>query len=235
MGRFTVIPAYTKEDGTKVKLHVRRLPNAVQENINSIDENVINDVLKRSKEGGAELDAIAEEFVQQYNGVKTDINLKKRDRIIIKAILEKGGDLTKITDTVRNTVVIESSVFNELLLDLENDSRFKKENNGRVKPQDGPEYFGYKGLITNVQLENGIVAEMQFNVDSMIYAKSKKEDAIKLLGQERYNQILNATGVVGGKGHKLYSRIRTESDPEIREKLIRESEEYYSIFRNLLV
>lgn len=107
----------------------------------------------------------------------------------------------------------------------------------RVKLQDGPEYFGYRGILTNIKTENGLLAEMQVNSPGMIYAKVFKEEALLVIGEQEYDDIAKKTGLPGGLGHVYYEQIRainidTASKQELEklEKLKKQSEEYYSHF-----
>lgn len=60
--------------------------------------------------------------------------------------------------------------------------------------------MGYSGNIVNIQTSNGLIAEIQVNTDRMIYAKEKPEDAKRILGEKRWKDIQNQTGMKGGAG-----------------------------------
>jgi phosphoribosylamine-glycine ligase len=71
----------------------------------------------------------------------------------------------------------------------------------------------------------------------MIYAKEKPEDAIRVLGKQKYDQIARQTGLTGGKGHTIYEEyrelVKRPNSPENVRRLSEletESKNYYKNF-----
>ncbi len=192
----------------------------------------IRAVMRKAKQSGPEIDEIGKDIAKKYDGTVTPINFKSKDSIKRKVYTELGGELGQLKDSVRNTVVVPYKDLEKVVADLKTDSRFT-----RVKLQDGPEYYGYKGVITNVQTKNGTIAEMQVNSPGMIYAKVPKEEALRVMSEDTYNNISKVSGLEGGRGHYYYEEIRvinpaTASPEQIlkRDRLITESNKYYSKF-----
>lgn len=200
-------------------------------------EQEIQDVIRLAKESGAEVEAIGEEYAKKFGGTVTPMNYKKADSIKRKLETDLDGDVLKLKDAARNTVVVDCSKLDEVLAALKKDNRFTPEFGGRVKEQSGPGYYGYKGIIANMKTDNGTVAEMQVNSPGMIYAKVSKNSALKVMSEKQYNEIAEKTGLPGGLGHRFYEEIRvidpqTASKAQLlrREELVKESETYYKQF-----
>jgi hypothetical protein len=198
------------------------------------EKGIIN-IMARAKEVGSEIDKLGERYRKKYDGTLTPLNYKSQDSIRRKVVTELGGNLDELKDSVRNTVVVPFSELDKVIKQLKADEA--KGIFSRVKVQDGPSYFGYKGVITNVKLSNGLVGEMQVNSPGMIYAKVPKHEALFVMDEKTYDHIAKTTGLPGGRGHELYEDIRkinplTASNAELQrlEKLIKESEDYYSKF-----
>lgn len=92
--------------------------------------------------------------------------------------------------------------------------------------------MGYSGNIVNIRTSNGLTAEIQVNTDRMIYAKELPEEAKRILGENRWNEIHKETGLEGGIGHKYYEewRMMDKSNPKAIE-IAKKSAEYYSHFQ----
>lgn len=194
-------------------------------------------VMKQAKQSGPEVDGLGKSISDKYGGTLTPINYKSKDSIVRKVDSDLGGDYGELKDSVRNTVVVPYKDLDRVVRDLKTD----KGTFIRVKVQDGPEYFGYKGVITNIKTKNGIVAEMQVNSPGMIYAKSDKASALNVMSESQYNQIAKETGLPGGMGHIYYEKIRVldakvkrlnATDEEMSEygALVENSIRYYSKF-----
>lgn len=217
---------------------IRPVPaSAVPTYIKNRDQ--IPNIQKKAKEGGPELDEIGNKYAKEFDGTITPLNYKSYDSITRKTRDELGGDYTKVTDAVRNTVVVDYNKIDSIAVQLKTDPRFT-----RVKVQEGPDYFGYKGIITNVRLKNGTIAEMQVNSPGMIYAKVGKKDALNVMTEAEYQKIADLTGLPGGLGHEYYDTIRelkgkisrgeaTSADLATYNNTIKKSEEYYSHFYDL--
>lgn len=204
----------------------------------------IEDVKKRAKESGDQVDQVGKEYAKKLNGTVTPINYKSFDSIkrkLIDELIPKGDGIKDLKDSVRNTVLIKNKDLEKAKEFLENDPLFSSKNGGRFKVQNGPEYYGYRGIITNYTTQNGIIAETQFNTPGMIYAKVSKREALFLMSEEQYDNILKTTGIEGGKGHDYYEKIRvlaakkdngniSKNELSELDDTIKESVDYYSNF-----
>lgn len=102
----------------------------------------------------------------------------------------------------------------------------------RLKRQRPESFMGYSGNIVNIQASNGLIAEIQVNTERMIYAKEKPDDAKKILGEKRWNEIREQTGMEGGLGHKYYEEWRDKDRAsDEAQNIAQKSMEYYSHFR----
>jgi len=187
---------------------------------------------------------VGKEYAKKLNGTVTPINFKSTDSIkrkLIDELIPKGDGIDDLKDSVRNTVLIKNKDLEKAKEFLEKDPLFSAKNGGRFKVQNGPEYYGYRGIITNYTTENGIVAETQFNTPGMIYAKVSKREALYLMSEEQYDNILKTTGIEGGKGHDYYEKIRvlaakkdngniSKNELSELDDTIKESVDYYSNF-----
>ena len=92
--------------------------------------------------------------------------------------------------------------------------------------------FGIGGIVGNIRTSNGLIAEIQVNTERMIYAKEKPDDAKKILGEKRWNEIRKQTGMEGGLGHKYYEEWREKDRAsDEAQNIAQKSVEYYNHFR----
>ncbi len=95
---------------------------------------------------------------------------KSEKRAAEKVNADYGGDWTKLKDMVRATIAVETvDQIREAVAELEKAgvtfAAKPKDNINTVKPE------GYRDLNTLVRLPNGMLAELQLNVKSMIASK----------------------------------------------------------------
>lgn len=67
---------------------------------------------------------------------------------------------------------------------------------------------GYIGAYFRIKCPNGLIAEIQLSTPEMIVAKEEKTISEKILGKEKYKEIIKKAGVEGGLGHKIYAKLR---------------------------
>ncbi len=190
----------------------------------------LKELMDKAKEAAPELDKIGKDLAEKYGAKVTDINLKSEGSILRKVNNEEGGNLNNIKDAVRNTIVHDNAEsVQKVIEDLKKDGRFL-----RAKTQSHEtDPLGYSGNIVNVKLSNGQIAEIQVNTPKMIFAKEKPEDAIRVIGKEKYDQIAKQTGLNGGKGHAIYEEYRNldpYKDSKRMKQLEKESKSYYKNF-----
>ena len=197
----------------------------------------VSSLMAGAKASADEVDKVGKGYAEKLGGVVTPINLKSEDSILRKVNDEEAGNVGAIKDAVRNTVVIDRTNIGSARDLVASDPRFSPENGGRIKIQEGDQFFGYSGMIANYKTENGTMAEMQINTPAMIYAKETEGGARAVLGNEKYDAIAKQTGLPGGQGHKLYEEIRvlnvkgaSPADLKKVEDLKNQSRNYYKNF-----
>lgn len=187
-----------------------------------------DDLIKKAAGSGQELDNILTGIKKKYGGYSTPINYKSRESIYRKVTTELDGNISEVKDAVRTTVILGKKERDSILDELKKNPIFEK-----VKDQTPDKFAGYSGILTNVKLKSGILGEVQFNTEKMIYAKEKPADAKRIIGEQRWNEIKNETGLEGGLGHEFYEKIRVLKDGDKNKiELEKQSHEYYKHFRN---
>ncbi|WP_417032588.1 hypothetical protein [Barnesiella intestinihominis] len=189
-------------------------------------ESSISEIVKRASSVGDEVQSIAERIAIKNGGYVTPINFKSTTSITRKVITE-GITPYDIKDAVRATIIVPKSRIEDVLEEM-----YKTEGFLRLKRQKPESFMGYSGNIVNIRTTNGLTAEIQVNTERMIFAKERPEDAKRILGKKRWEEIHNETGMEGGLGHKYYEqwRILDKSSNEAL-KIVEKSIEYYSHFR----
>jgi hypothetical protein len=189
-------------------------------------ESSISEIVKRASSVGDEVQSIAERIAIKNGGYVTPINFKSTTSITRKVITE-GITPYDIKDAVRTTIIVPKSRIEDVLEEM-----YKTEGFLRLKRQKPESFMGYSGNIVNIRTTNGLTAEIQVNTERMIFAKERPEDAKRILGKKRWEEIHNETGMEGGLGHKYYEqwRILDKSSNEAL-KIVEKSIEYYSHFR----
>lgn len=189
-------------------------------------ESSISEIVKRASSVGDEVQSIAERIAIKNGGYVTPINFKSTTSITRKVITE-GITPYDIKGAVRTTIIVPKSRIEDVLEEL-----YKTEGFLRLKRQKQESFMGYSGNIVNIRTTNGLTAEIQVNTERMIFAKERPEDAKRILGEKRWEEIHNETGMEGGLGHKYYEqwRILDKSSNEAL-KIVEKSIEYYSHFR----
>lgn len=195
----------------------------------TVAEADVDALMNKAKEAGPEVDDIAQRIARKHGGSVVPINYKTKESIARKARDEYGGDVTKIKDAARTTIVVENDDDVERVL-----QDFENEFGGqvRVKRQRAEDFLGYSGSIMNFTAKNGLVCEIQVNTPRMIYAKDIYAE--QLLGPARFNSVRAKYNVPPGRGHEFYERYRVLKSPEQdkeRMEIERESKAYYDTFR----
>lgn len=197
---------------------------SIVQNINT--ENSAKEIVNRASLVGNEVQSLAKFIAKKNKGFATPINYKSISSITRKVKTE-GITPYDIKDAVRTTIIVPKSQIDEVLNELSDSDSFV-----RLKRQKPESFMGYSGNIVNIKTSNGLVAEIQVNTERMIYAKEKPEDAKRILGEKRWEEIQKQTGMEGGLGHKYYEewRILDKSDKKAQE-IAEKSIKYYSHFQ----
>lgn len=200
------------------------LPYYMRDNVdfcNAVRQQVL------SKEFGPLMQSFAEGIASEVGARCTPINYKSLESIMRKC---KGDGClpSDLKDAVRTTIVTDKPE------DIEKVIKMLESGDGginllRVKRQKTD--VGYTGVITNFELPNGVVCEIQVNTAKMIYAKESPSIAKMVIGEDVWNDIFKSTGLDGGLGHLYYEKIRVlpvgSSERQALEKI---SIEYYKNF-----
>jgi hypothetical protein len=200
----------------------------------SAEDKEVKDLVAKAQEAAPEVDKLGKDLAEKYGAIVTPINIKSTDSIVRKTNDEEKGNLGNIKDSVRNTIITDDPVaIQNIIKDLGNDPRVAG-GNGRVKTQSHDSNdLGYSGNIINIKTANGLTAEIQVNTPKMIYAKEKPQDARRILGDKKYNEIQKQTGFVGGRGHEFYEEYRVlnpKKDGAKMAEIAQKSKKYYSNF-----
>lgn len=189
-------------------------------------EKSVSEVMQRASDVGNEVQSLAEGIASRYSGYVTPVNYKSKSSITRKVNTEHVTPYD-IKDAVRTTIIAPKSEIESILKELNNLPSFI-----RLKRQKPESFMGYSGNIVNIRTSNGLTAEIQVNTDRMIYAKELPEEAKRILGENRWNEIHKKTGLEGGLGHKYYEewRVMDKSNPKAIE-IAKKSAEYYSHFQ----
>ena len=118
----------------------------------------VSSLMAGAKASADEVDKVGKGYAEKLGGVVTPINLKSEDSILRKVNDEEAGNVGAIKDAVRNTVVIDRTNIGSARDLVASDPRFSPENGGRIKIQEGDQFFGYSGMIANYKTENGTMA-----------------------------------------------------------------------------
>lgn len=183
-------------------------------------------MFKRAMEVGNEVQSLAERIARTHGASVTPVNYKSTASMIRKCESE-GISPLEIKDAVRTTIVADINL--EAIIEiLQNDPSFI-----RYKYQSSDKFNGYSGHIINIRTSNDVVAEIQVNTSEMIYAKETPENAIRIIGSKRWEEISKEVNEPGGLRHQLYEQIRVldeASDMVLISKLQEQSIAYYSLF-----
>lgn len=231
-GRWTDTGAEGEAHTTVMQRWGKNIGNAVR----GAASDMLKMILQKAKEAAPELQDEAKKVADAVGGTLVPINLKSGERILEKANNKYGGDLNKVTDTVRTTIMTTYDKLETAAAKLN-----ALPGIVRVKIQDGEEYFGYKGILANWKASNGVVAEIQVNAPGMLYAKEASKDNMGLLTPAQKEEIFKRTGIPCCKGHEYYEQIRTVTHDlpiplwttemhKAVDGIIAKSKEYYSHF-----
>lgn len=163
------------------------------------------------------------EFLANKMGVQvTPVNFKTPQRIIEKAIRDYKGDVSMVSDIIRNTFIAPNDKIPNVIAEIKKQFKviqFKKQIS----------IDGYTGYLFKVLISNSIKGEIQINTPQMIYAKDDK--ARDILGDNLFYYIKEKSGLLHGLGHRYYEQYRILSDEDKKSKigqdLVNKSRKYY--------
>jgi len=198
--------------------------NGIQPNSPEV-QNLIN----KAREGKEDVEKIGNSLARHFGGQVSEIDFKTAESIARKANDFYKGNVNKIKDSVRNTVILEKYKIDQALEYAKKMPGYQHTN----MRNPATDALGYKGNAVIYRLRNGIYGEVQINTPEIIYAKETESRARKMLGNKKYDEISKRIGVEGGVGHKLFEewrRLKKVSDFSRKKELELKSKEYYSHF-----
>jgi len=216
-------PSYSVQQSISNQSKTATKSESIQKQIEK-DLIPIYDIAPHAKD---EIDHIGESVAIKLGGKLAKAELKSKERSVKKIAQNYKGNVLRINDIARNTIVVQKSRINEAVSSIQKEYpnckvfEFTK-NNSRL---------GYLGTNITVFTKAGIKAEIQVNTPVMIYAKEEKEIAQKILGKKQYSEIKKKLGIDGGMGHIYYEMCRkSPRESKKFEETAQKSREYYKQF-----
>lgn len=175
----------------------------------------------------SENDDFSKTIAKEYGGKVITAPMKTIDRALTKISNDYGGDMGKIKDLTRTTVIINSDKVDNVVSDLEKKGGINiKKIDGNVDP------LGYSGINATYKSTVGGNCEMQVITPAMIFGKMNASTAKSMLGEDYCRRLEETSGQKGGLGHKFYEQYRT-LDPSSSEAkdIAQQSKNYYAAIR----
>jgi len=201
-----------------------------------------DEYISKSIDNLQEFSELMLEVKKETNLILSKIGVKSKERIKEKSNNEYRGDVTKVKDIIRCTLIYTNNRNDDLV----EGSLKKKFKLVEKKVQLSSKFDGYSGTIYRVKFSNGCYGEIQYNHAAMIYLKESKEDILKYYySEDLWSSIDRISSVKSGLGHKMYEQIRV-LEKKVKSKSISREEislldrikvlhsKYYSEFNNLL-
>lgn len=189
-------------------------------------------IMTRAKVAGPEVDNLTKGIAKKNGAITTPINFKSKESIERKANSDYNGNVNRVTDSVRTTIISPDENISAIVSDLKANKNVISVR--QQKAETDP--LGYSGNLLLYQTRSGLTSEIQVNSPEMIYAKELEKDSRLVLGDDVFNKIKNKFKVPGGLGHAYYEeyRVLSVTDPGTeprRKELEVLSKKYYNIFR----
>jgi hypothetical protein len=201
-------------------------PAATAESVGSDATNSFDSIYSRAPAAKVEIDQLANEIADQFNGEVATAPIKSPERAMEKILNDYGGDATRIKDLARNTIVVSQDQIDSVAAELSARGAAVKVIDGATDP------LGYSGVNATVETQAGVYGEIQVNSPEMIYAKEDEVSARSILGDDVYDSISSTTGVPGGLGHSYYEQWRVLDPASAEAQSIADlSKAYYNAVR----
>ena len=144
--------------------------------------------------------------------------VKGEERATEKVKKEYGGDWSKLLDITRATIAVDSPDDIHTVLQKMRDSgiKFARRPKDRLTK---PTKAGYRDIMTNVVMPNGVVAELQINLKPMLIAKQK--------GHHQYEVMRAIEARCADEGVPGTPRDMTEEEAANFNQAMKESWEIY--------
>lgn len=175
-----------------------------------------------------ENDNFSNRIAKEHSGKVITAPMKSIDRSLTKIDNDYAGDMGKIKDITRSTVIINSDKIDDVLSDLQKKEGMNiKHINGDVDP------LGYSGINATYKAKEGGNCELQVITPAMIFGKMNTSTAKSMLGEEYCRRLEEASGQKGGLGHGFYEQYRTiDPNSEKAKDIAQQSKDYYAAIRN---
>jgi hypothetical protein len=213
-----------------------KIPADIQgklEKVSPADRAKLEPMYEKAPAAKAEIDTKAHAVADQFEGGRVaEAPLKSPARVLEKANGDYGGDVTRVKDYARNTVVVQEGDKGAALGALKEQYPGLPDKNITVVDA-AKDPCGYSGIKVNVPTKDGMIAETQINSPEMIFAKEKPADARAILGDKVYDGLASKPGMPeGGLGHAYYEQYRV-LDPGTAEaqQVASQSRAYYDAVR----
>jgi hypothetical protein len=189
-------------------------------------EKVFKDAYSKAPAAKLEIDQLADSIAKDIGGQVAKAPIKSEARALEKIATDYAGDASQIKDLARNTIIVGDAEIARVAAKLESAGANVKNVTSASNE------LGYSGVNTTIKTKAGITAEIQVNTPAMIYAKEPENIARAILGDTKYAEIANKTGIPGGQGHTLYEqwRVLDSSTPEAKQ-IAAQSRAYYDQIR----
>ena len=191
----------------------------------------LDELYRKAAVAKNEIDASADQVAAEHGGTVAKAPLKSRARVIEKANNDYDGDVGRVKDFARNTIVVPAGKELEALASLR--KLHPEIEDKHVKIVDASkDPCGYSGINVSIPTKAGMPGEVQINNPEMIYAKEKPDDARRVLGDTKFEATkAKLGGIEGGKGHAHYEVFRSTTNPEQKKQAAADSRAYYDSVR----
>lgn len=144
--------------------------NPLKQTSNDLDE-----LYQQAAEAQPDLDRVTQKVASQLGGeALIPETLKARERAMEKIAADYGGEVSRITDLARSSVIFETEKQVLEALDiLQHDMNVIRIKNRFQNPVNG-----YRDVLLNIQMPNGHIVEMQLHLRSILDVKYKFGDQL---------------------------------------------------------
>jgi hypothetical protein len=187
----------------------------------------------KAQESGKEIDHIGRKIAGMVGGQASVVDYKSSSSIARKANDYYKGNINKVKDAVRTTVIVEKQNIQQAIEKAKQIPGYVYTN----ERNPGTDSLGYKGHAIIFKTKNGMFGEVQINSPELTYAKEPESKARKMLGDVKYDELAKRTGIKGGLGHKLFEEwraLRGEHSASRKKEIEFESKQYYKQFFALI-
>jgi hypothetical protein len=209
------------------------LPAALREQIREDGTaRIIGKQFQVAPGGLEEVRAVCQKIASKHNGRLSVPDLKSYPRAAEKVGADYHGDWWSIKDIARLTIVLKEQAqcmmvakevadeYTQKLFVWNQEPRPQRVIQSKVVTPE-TSATGYSGWTVFVRTANGASADVQVNIERMIFAKEKEDVSRSIIGDAEFARIKTSYGLPGGMGHASYEIARK---PGVNPTLKREAE-----------